>query len=216
MWEDAESFLLKDKYLGPLVKKYGHCKLKARPRKYYFEDLVDAIVQQQLSMSAATSIFNRIKKRLAEKDDIKASKHKWREGSTLKVNITPEKILTLSDREFRGCGLSLAKTRYIKDLAKKAQSSELQVPNLDKLSDEQIMDELVSVKGIGVWTVHMFLIFTLARPDIFASGDLGLRNTFAQVVKGRLNQKQMDKFALRWKPYRTIASWYIWKSTENN
>jgi DNA-3-methyladenine glycosylase II len=216
MWEEAEHFLLKDKYLGPLVKKYGHCSLKARAKKYYFEDLVDAIVQQQLSMSAATSIFNRIKQTIAERGDLKTSKHKWREGNTLKVNITPEKILTLSNKEFRKCGLSSAKTLYLKDLAKKALGGELQISRLNKLSDDEIVKELISVKGIGVWTTHMFLMFSLARPDIFASGDLGLRNAFGRVVKGGLNQKQMDKFALRWRPYRTIASWYIWKSTEND
>ena len=92
MWKEAEEFLEKDKYIGPLVKKYGSCKIKPRPKRYYFEDLVDSIVQQQLSMKAATSIFNRIKEKVADKKDSKnPNKHKWRVGKTLEVEVSPEK-----------------------------------------------------------------------------------------------------------------------------
>ena len=218
MWKSAEEFLLKDKYIAPLVKKYGHCTIKSRNKKYYFEDLVDAITQQQLSMKAASSIFNRLKEALATQNET-ASKnsveHKWRESRTLNVEITPETILRLKEDDLRGCGLSRAKVFYLRDLSEKALNGELQVKNLDKLPDEEIIKKLVTVKGIGEWTAHMFLMFTLGRPDIFPSGDLGLRNAFEKIVKKGQDRKQMEKFAERWKPYKTVASWYLWRSLEN-
>jgi DNA-3-methyladenine glycosylase II len=214
MWQDAEEFLLKDKYIGPLVKKYGVCTLKPRPKKYYFEDLVDAIVQQQLSMKAAAAIFNRVKQKIASKaDSSKQSKHKWRVEKTIKVNVTPEKILLLSDPDLRECGLSRPKVLYVRDLAQKVKGNEVEIHKMAKLSDEKIIEELIKVKGIGVWTAHMFLIITLCRPDIFNVGDLGLRNAFKNVIKN-INTKKMEKFAFRWKPYRTLASWYLWRSLE--
>jgi DNA-3-methyladenine glycosylase II len=218
MWKSAEEFLIKDKYIAPLVKKYGHCTIKSRNKKYYFEDLVDAITQQQLSMKAASSIFNRLKEVLATQNET-ASKnsveHKWRESRTLNVEITPETILRLKEDDLRGCGLSRAKVFYLRDLSEKALNGELQVKNLDKLPDEEIIKKLVTVKGIGEWTAHMFLMFTLGRPDIFPSGDLGLRNAFEKIVKKGQDRKQMEKFAERWKPYKTVASWYLWRSLEN-
>lgn len=215
MWKDAEDFLSKDKYIGPLIKSYGSCTLRPRQRRYYFEDLVDAIIQQQLSMSAASSIFNKIKKKIFSRNSPnKNQDHRWRAEKTLSTRVTPEKILAISDNEFRECGLSKAKILYIRDLAKKVASGKLQVKLLDKLSDEKVTQELTRVKGIGVWTAQMFLMFTLARPDVFPVGDLGLRNAFKKVLGKDLIAKQMEKFALRWKPYRTIASWYLWKSLE--
>jgi len=222
MWKDAETFLLKDRYLAPIVARGGHCNLKPRHKKYYFEDLVDAIVQQQLSMKAASSIFNRIKENIEYKKRLNGSikksyyidKHKWRANSTKSTLITPEEIFSLKDEEFRECGLSKAKTLYIKDLAEKVLNGKINIAQMENFSDEVIINKLTSVKGIGEWTAHMFLMFSLGRPDIFPSGDLGLRNIFSKVIKKGLNRKQMDKFAQRWKPYRTIASWYIWKSLE--
>ena len=216
MWKDAEEFLSKDKYIFPLITIYGHCDLKPRNKRYYFEDLVDAITQQQLSMKAASSIFNKVKERIANNQKtVVNKKHKWRIDTTKNVEITPEKILSLSDEDLRMCGLSRTKVSYIKDLADKVITNKLKINGMDKLSDEEIMKELVAVKGIGEWTAHMFLMFTLGRPDIFPLGDLGLRNAFGKIIKMGLDKKQMEKFSHRWKPYRTIASWYIWKGLEN-
>jgi len=229
MWKEAEEFLAKDKYIAPLITKYGHCTLKPRRKKYYFEDLVDAIVQQQLSMKAASAIFNRVKETIYRNYELgimnygKTKKrktfgdkeHKWRVGATKNVEITPEKILTLTNEELRTCGLSRAKIVYVKDLSEKVISGQLEILDLDKLPDKAIIEELTEVKGIGEWTAQMFLMFTLARPDIFPVGDLGLRNAFDRAVKKGLNREEMEKSALRWKPYRTIASWYIWKTLEN-
>ena len=226
MWKEAEEFLAKDKYIAPLITKYGHCTLKPRPQKYYFEDLVDAIVQQQLSMKAASSIFNRIKMVASSKRQaIRNNQHKWRKEATKNVEITPQGILALADEELRTCGLSRAKIVYVHDLATKVTSNppslktskgqgRLCLGNLIILSDEEIIQKLTEVKGIGEWTAQMFLMFTLARPDVFPVGDLGLRNAFDRGVKKGLNREEMEKFALRWKPYRTIASWYIWKNTD--
>ncbi len=230
MWNEAEKFLLKDKYIAPLIKKYGRCMLKHRQEKYYFEDLVDAIVQQQLSMKAASSIFNRLKEAVIEKRKEKrgkqitgegkqrkvaGGKHKWRVGATISTEITPRSIQNLSDGELIACGLSRAKVKYVKGLSDNVIDGRLKLHVLKKLPETEVIKKLVSVKGVGEWTAHMFLMFSLGRADIFPIGDLGLRNAFSKTIKEGLDKKQIEKFALRWKPYRTIASWYIWKTLEN-
>ncbi len=216
MWKNAEEFLLKDEYIGPLVLKYGSCSIKPRGKEYYFEDLLDSIVQQQLSMRAAAKIFERIKEKIYDKVGFKKTKkHKWREAKTLNVKITPEKILSLPDKELRSCGLSKAKIYYIKCLSEMVLSNKLEIRKLDRLSDEEVMQELLKIKGIGIWTSKMFLMFTLARPDIFPIEDLGLRNAFKKIIGKDLNRSEMEIFSLRWKPYRTIASWYLWRSLES-
>lgn len=217
MWDKAEKFLLKDKDLEPLIKIYRKCSLKPRPRKYYFEDLVDAIVQQQLSMNSATAIFNRIKKTVSENRNVSAEKrkHKWRAGETLSLVITPKDIQKIASSDLRRCGLSRSKINYIKILSDKVIRKELEIMKMDELSNKEILQELVAVKGIGRWTVEMFMMFTLARPDIFPVDDLGLRNAFQKLIKP-MDKNEIEKYALRWKPYRTIASWYIWKSVEKN
>jgi len=196
MWREAEKFLGKDKYIGLLVKKYGKCTLKPRSKKEYFEDLVDAIVQQQLSLTAAATIFKRVKNKLGGE-------------------VEPERILRKRDGTLRKCGLSYAKIKYLKDLSSKVKSGELKLSKLSKLSDEKVMEELIAVKGIGRWTAEMFLMFSLARADIFPVDDMGLQNAFKKIVKRNMKPDKMASFAERWKPYRTVASWYIWRSLEN-
>ncbi|HEX6976906.1 MAG TPA: DNA-3-methyladenine glycosylase [Patescibacteria group bacterium] len=195
MWSAAEEFLLKDKYLRSLVTKWGACSIKAGIKKNYFIDLVSSICSQQLSGKAASTIFGRVEKLLGQ--------------------ITPENILKREDQELRDCGLSWAKIKYIKDLATKVKDGEVKINKLDKLTDEEVLTELVSVKGIGKWTAQMFLMFTLARPDIFPVDDLGIRNGFKKIIGKELKGEELAKFSERWKPYRTVASWYIWRSLEN-
>ncbi|OGM55916.1 hypothetical protein A3E15_00130 [Candidatus Woesebacteria bacterium RIFCSPHIGHO2_12_FULL_42_9] len=130
MWKKAEKALLKDKYLGVLIKKYGSCKIKPRAKEHYFEDLVDAITGQQLSGKAAKTIFERVKAKCGGK-------------------ITPDKLKGFTTEELRKCGLSYAKCSYVKDLASRVLSKELKVTKLDKLPDEEVMKELIAVKGIG-------------------------------------------------------------------
>lgn len=188
MWQKAESKLQKDKYIGSLIQKWGTCTIKPISKLKYFEDLVDAICSQQLSGKAAKTIFGRVK--------------------NLLVKVTPENIISKTDQELRDCGLSWQKVSYIKDLAIKTANCELQIKKLDKLSNEEIVVELVKVKGIGKWTAEMFLMFSLARPDILPKDDLGIN-------KALKNLKISAKDTEKWKPYRTVASWYLWRSLEN-
>jgi len=186
MWDEAEKFLRKDKYISRLIKKWGHCTIKPIKKSLYFEDLVDAICSQQLSGKAAETIFNRVKKLL--------------------IKVTPERVLAKTDQELRDCGLSWGKVKYVKDLALRSKDGKLKLKDLDKLPDEEVVKELVAVKGIGPWTAEMFLMFSLARPDVFPVDDLGIKTAMA-----KLKLKSSE----RWKPYRTVASWYLWRSLEN-
>ncbi len=195
MWKDAEEFLLKDKYIGPLVKKYGPCKIRPRRRSEYFENLVREITSQQLSGKAASTIYGRFKEKVGK--------------------VTPENVLKRRDSTLRACGLSFAKISYVKDLAKKVRSGELELNKLNKLTDEEVIEELIKVKGIGRWTAEMFLMFGLARPDVFPIDDLGIRKGTNKLLKKALTTEDMGTISLGWKPYRTVASWYIWKLLDN-
>ena len=197
MWERAERFLLKDKYISPLIKKWGHCTIKPSKKKDYFINLVDAICSQQLSGKAASTIFNRVRIGLGNE-------------------VSPISILKTKDEKLRSCGLSWAKIKYTKGLSQKVKSGGVKIRKLDKLPDEEVIKELVGVKGIGRWTSEMFLMFSLARPDVFPVDDLGIRNGMKKLLKKELKADKLAKFSLRWKPFRTVASWYIWRSLENN
>lgn len=192
MWDKAEEYLLKDKYICPLIKKYGHCKIEPRLHTDYFQGLIGEIIGQQLSGRVADVIYDRLMKKA-------------------KGKLTPDKILAFSDQELRDCGMAWAKVRSIKDLATKVKKEEVKIKNLDKLPDEEVMKELIAVKGIGRWTAEMFLMFSLGRPDIFPDDDLGIRKGMTKLLGNNLTQDEMVKFAQRWKPYRTVASWYVWK-----
>ncbi len=196
MWSKAEKFLLKDKTIGPLVKEYGHCQIVPGKKKDYFIDLVDAITSQQLSGKAAKTIFSRVKEKCGGK-------------------ITPEKLTKLTTEELRKCGLSYAKCSYVKDLAGKVIAKKIKINKLDKLPDEEVEKELIAVKGIGKWTVEMFLMFTLAREDVFPADDLGIRNGMRKLLKKEKKPREIAQYAKRWKPYRTVAAWYIWAGLDN-
>jgi DNA-3-methyladenine glycosylase II len=188
MWQEAEIALQKDKFIGPLIQKWGSCTIKPISKSKYFEDLVDAICSQQLSGKAAKTIFGRVNDLLGK--------------------ITPENILLKTDQELRDCGLSWQKVSFIKDLAVKTVNGDLRVTSLGNLSDEEIIAELIKVKGIGKWTAEMFLMFSLARTDILPKDDLGINKALKNL---KISTKDTDK----WKPYRTVASWYLWRSLEN-
>lgn len=196
MWKEAENKLQKDKCIGPLIQKWVSCTIKPISKSKYFEDLVDAICSQQLSGKAAKTIFGRVK--------------------NLLIKVTPENIISKTDQELRDCGLSWQKVSYVKDLANKTANGELHIKKLDKLDDEEIIKELVSVKGIGRWTAEMFLMFALGRPDVFPIDDLGIKKGFEKVTGKKWDKIKSAKFAEKnWKPYRTVASWYLWRSLEN-
>ncbi|MDO8341301.1 MAG: DNA-3-methyladenine glycosylase 2 family protein [Candidatus Woesebacteria bacterium] len=196
MWKKAEEKLLKDKYVGPLIKEWGHCAIKPRIHTDYFQGLVGEIIGQQLSGKVAGVIYKRLK---------------------LKIRgiLTVNKILFLPDDELRNCGMAWSKVRAIKDLALKIKDKKLHIRKLNELSDEIVEKELTNVKGIGPWTAQMFLMFTLGRADIFPTNDLGIKKGFEKVTGKKWDKIKSVKFAEKyWKPYRTVASWYLWRSLE--
>lgn len=198
MWIDAEKFLLKDKYIGPLVKKWGHCTIAPKLHMDYFQGLVGDIIGQQLSGRVANVIEDRLK-------------------AKIKGRLTPDKILKLDENELRNCGMAWSKVRSIKDLSIRIKNHELRIRDLDKMSDDEVRRELVAVKGIGPWTADMFLMFKLGRADIFPVEDLGIKNGFEKVTGIKFDKVKSAKFAEKyWAPYRTVASWYLWRSLENS
>lgn len=196
MWQEAQETLSKDKFIGPLIVKYGPCQIKKLKKSQYFEDLVSAICGQQLSVKAASTIFGRLKTKLGGK-------------------VTPEAVLAQKEGALRSCGLSFAKIKYCKDLAQRVLDGRLKIKLLDKLSDEEVLKELIEVKGIGRWTAEMFLMFSLGRPDIFPVDDLGIQKGVKSLVGKELSKKDLSEFGVRFAPWRSIASWYIWKILDN-
>lgn len=161
----------------------------------HFRTLVTSIVSQQISLQAATAIMGRLLDRL---DGVP----------------TPEGILALSDAELRALGLSASKAGYLRDLALHVQDGRLDLPHLATLPDDEVMRELVAVKGIGPWTAEMFLMFSLRRPDVFSFGDVGLVNAMAKLYRLRkpASRARLERIARAWIPYRTLAARYLWAS----
>ena len=187
-----------DSIINGLAKKYGEIVRKSRPN--VFEDIVDSIISQQLSVKAAATILDRVKSLFADR------------------KITPNLLLNLDDLSLRNCGMSWAKAKYAKDLATKTLDGTLQLDKLDQMSDQEIIDHLVIVKGVGQWTAEMILMFTLVRPDVFPVDDLGIQNAMIKLYglkKGKRLKTNMLKTAEPWRPHRTIACWYLWKSLDN-
>lgn len=171
--------------------------IKPKPASVYFLELVDSIVSQQLSGKVATVIFNRFK------------------NLFLNSEITPEAVLNIPDQKIRDVGISFGKISYIKDLAIKVVNNEIDLSKLDKKTDQEIINELVSVRGIGPWTAEMFLIFTLGREDVYSYGDLGLQNAIKNIYGiDKKDKLRMEKLTNKWKPYRSFAARILWKSLE--
>ena len=164
-----------------------------------FTTLVKSIVYQQLSGRVAAVIFARLVKAAGDP-------------------LTPASLLKLRPARMRSLGLSTQKTKYIRDLARHTRDGGVVFEELAELSDQEVIDRLTRVKGIGAWTVHMFLIFALRRPDILPTGDLAIRNAIRKAYG--LNElplaAEMEELARRWRPYCTVASWYLWRSVEPN
>jgi len=162
-----------------------------------FESLAEAIVYQQLNGKAAFTIFKRFAALAGEP-------------------LTPEGILKLTDGQMRGAGLSKQKTSYLRDLAERTQRGDLNFADLSNLSDDAVIERLTQVKGIGVWTAHMFLMFSLRRPNVLPTGDFGVKMAIKRHYKKRKppDPKQMEKIAKCWEPYRSVACWYLWRSLD--
>ncbi len=171
-----------------------------RPHRRYFQSLAQAIIGQQLSGKAATTIINRFKALFPETKF-----------------PTPAQVLAKSDDELRAAGLSGSKVSYIKNIARAIEDKSLDFRRINKMADEEIITMLTAVKGIGRWTAEMFLIFSLGRPDVFSFGDLGLRNAVKKLYGLRQDPtlKQLKKLSARWQPHRTTASLHLWASLDN-
>lgn len=172
------------------------------PHGNYYQELVESIISQQLSVKAADTIRHRFIDLFA--------------GDTFP---TPAQILTKSIDEFRAVGLSRQKAGYIQDLAAKVQDGTVTFDHLDRLSNDEIIRELTAIKGVGTWTVHMFLIFCMGRLDVLPVGDLGIKNGIQKLYKLPTlpSAEDMEYIATKqeWHPYESIASWYIWQALDN-
>lgn len=196
-WHDAETHLsARDPVLARIIAAYGHCTL--RPKTDYFAVLCESIVSQQLAVKAADAIYNRF-------------------AAYCGGAPTPVKLVATPPEKLRELGLSGKKTEYMLDLADRFDRGVITPAAFPAMADEEIISQLVSVKGIGVWTAHMFLIFALNRPDILPVGDYGVRKAFllAYSLDAMPDAKLMESIAAPWRPWRSIASWYLWRSLEN-
>ena len=193
----------RDRVLGAAIKQIGACGLAERQRKDHLSALVGAIVSQQLSTRAAATIFGRF------------------------VALFPDghiphaqAIHALDDATLRGVGLSGQKVGYLRDLCARIADGRLRLEELEALDDEVVIERLTSVKGFGRWTAEMFLMFRLHRPDVLPVGDLGIVNAIQRLygLRKRPDAKRMLKLGDAWRPYRSVASWYLWqtlKETKN-
>jgi DNA-3-methyladenine glycosylase II len=191
-----------DPVLGALIDRYGPDGLGERReggQREHYGALVRAIVGQQLSTKAAAAIYRRLADRFGGREP------------------TPQEILADDPEELRAVGLSRAKVTFLRSLAEHVIEGSLELSSLDELPDEEVIAELTAVKGIGVWSAHMFLIFHLGRPDVLAVGDLGIRRAMmlAYGLEGLPSPAAMEEIAERWRPHRTLACRYLWRSLEN-
>ena len=184
-----------DPVLRGIIERVGPCRMEYGPAE--FHSLAEAIVYQQLNGKAAVTIFNRFAALAGEP-------------------LTPEGILKLTDEQLRSVGLSKKKSAYLKDLAAKTAAGQLDFARLPDLSDEDVIQHLTQVKGIGVWTAHMFLMFSLRRPNVLPTGDYGVQMAVKKHYKKRKlpKPKDMEKIARAWEPYRSVACWYMWRSLD--
>lgn len=188
-----------DQKLAPVIAKFGLCTIE--PHSDYYRELVDAIISQQLSVKASATIL----KRFAALFDGRFP--------------TPGQILQRSIDDLRAAGMSRLKASYVLDLAAHIVDGRLQLDKLSALPNDEVVRELVAVKGIGEWTAHMFLIFSLGRLDVLATGDLGVRTAMKRLYSLPEIPKPDEVRAIantnNWHPYESVACWYLWKSLDN-
>ena len=184
-----------DPVLRAIIERVGPCRIEYGPAE--FHSLAEAIVYQQLNGKAAVTIFNRFAD-LAGKP------------------LTPAGILKLTDQQMRAVGLSKQKTSYLRDMAERAMNGQLDFTRLHEHSDEDVIKHLTQVRGVGVWTAQMFLMFTLKRPNVLPTGDFGVQMAIRKHYNKRKMPKPalMEKIARPWEPYRSIACWYLWRSLD--
>jgi DNA-3-methyladenine glycosylase II len=188
-----------DPVLAPVIAERGICTI--RPHTDYYQELVDSIISQQLSVKAAAAIEGRFREMF--------------DGHF----PSPKEILTKTPDELRAIGFSYAKAKYVQDLAQKILNDEVHFDRLDAMTNEEVVAELTVVKGIGEWTAHMFLMFCMGRSDVLPVGDLGIKNGMRALYgfDAAPTTEEMQKIAEKhnWHPYESIASWYVWASLDN-
>lgn len=194
-WDEAKAHLSKrDKVLRKFIKKYPDAELGTRGDP--FQTLARSIVGQQISVKAAQSIWGRF--------------------ATACGNVTPRDVHGMADEAIRGCGFSGSKVRYMKDLALHFDTGLVKPSRWTRMKDENIIADLVRVKGIGRWSVEMFLIFHLMRPNVLPVDDLGLRRAMERHYNdGKpLTKAEMREIGKAWQPYSSAATWYLWRSLD--
>lgn len=186
-----------DPVMGGLIERLGPYRIQYSPLA--FQTLAKAIVLQQLSGKAAAKIFSRLLEAGGDGE------------------LTPAALLRLPPARLRALGLSRQKIAYLRELARRTLAGELDFQALEELPDQEVAGRLTAFKGIGLWTVHMLLIFALRRPDVMPSGDLGIRAAVRRAYgySELPSPAEVERLAERWRPYRSVASWYLWRSLED-
>ena len=195
MKKAVEHLQQNDAILAAIIERVGPCRISYRDPS--FEALARAIVSQQLSTKAARTIYGRLEE-------------------ATNGQMTPEAIQNLTVGEMRRAGLSKQKIGYIRDLADHVQSGRVDFSQMHTMADEEVIVALTDIKGIGVWTAHMFLLFALRRPNVLPVGDLGVRVAIQRLYRKRKlpSAKEIHKLAKGWHPYCSYAAWYLWRSLE--
>jgi DNA-3-methyladenine glycosylase II len=184
-----------DPVMRGIIERVGACRMEyGEPT---FHSLAEAIVYQQLNGKAAVTIFKRFTDAAGEP-------------------VTPQGVLNLTKQQLRAVGLSKQKSSYLRDLAAKTESGLLNFEKLQGMEEADVIEHLTQVKGVGVWTAHMFLMFTMRRPDVLPTGDYGIQVAIKKYYRKRKlpKPKDMEKIAQAWSPYRSIACWYLWRSLD--
>ena len=196
--EEGIDLLKRDKKMQILINKFGRPDFN--PRQDYFQSLLRSIVFQQLSGKAAQTIFERLVNLIPKTS-----------------NLCPHEVLKLDKDEMRKAGLSFQKTDYVRNLADYFENNSFQKKDVERMTDEEISKELIQIKGIGQWTVDMFLMFTLYRADILPYRDLGIQKGIMKILnmKNLPSKKEMENCSRKWRPYRTIACWYLWRMVDD-
>ena len=196
--EAGIDLLKRDRNMQVLIEKFGRPNFKIG--QDYFQSLFRSIVFQQLSGEAAQTIYKRLVKLIPETS-----------------NLCPNEVLKIEKNDMSKAGLSSQKINYVRNLADYFENNSFQKKDVERMTDEEISRELTQIKGIGQWTVDMFLMFTLNRADILPYGDLGIQKGIMKILnkKNLPSKKEMRNCSKKWVPYRTIACWYLWRMTDD-
>lgn len=189
----------RDPVLAPIIRRYRDRSPLDAPIVDPFSALVRTITAQQISTKAAATIHGRLVALMP------------------RSVATPEALIALTDEQLRQAGLSRQKSAYLRDLGAKVTSGELPIHSLHDLTDEEVIDAIVKVKGLGRWSAEMFLMFRLRRPDVLPVDDLGIVNAIQRLygLRKRPKPDRIRKIGEAWRPYRTVACWFLWRSLEN-